>query len=92
MGAHPICEMTPSDDGWFSMNSPWAHDRVLLSGPLGEIEKDMVDEDRMIKMGEKMNMHGLNNIRWFNNQKSLVMFTYIDPGHEQTHNTFLATS
>ena len=45
-------------------------------------KKNMVDEDRMIQMGEKMSMHVLSNIRWFNNQKSLIMFTYINHGHK----------
>ena len=73
--------MTPNDNGWFIMNSPWAHDRVWVSSPPREIEKNIVDEDQMIWMAEKINMHVLNNIRWFNNQKSLILLTYIDPGH-----------
>ena len=52
----------------------------------------MVDEDRTIQVGEKMNMHVLNNMRLFNNQKSLIMFAYINHGHEWTQNTFLVTS
>ena len=51
------------------------YDIEALSGPPEEIDKNMVDEDRMILMREKMNMHVLSNIRSFNNQRSLIMFT-----------------
>ena len=63
-----------------------------LSGPPEEIDKNMVDEDRTIPMRETMNMHVLSNIRSFNNQGSLIMFTCTDHQIEQTHNTFLVTS
>ena len=83
--------MAPNDNDLFSMNGPWAHNRVWVSDPPREVKKNMVDGDRTIQMGEKMDMHVLNNITQFNNQKSLIMFTYIDPEHKQTHNTFLVT-
>ena len=64
-----------------------------LSSPPEEIDKNMVDEDRTIQIREKMNMHELSNIRLFNNQRRhLILFTCINHGLEQTHNTFLITS
>ena len=53
-----------------------------LCRPPGEIDKNMVDEDRTILMGEKMNMHVLHNIRSCNNQRSLAMFTCSSHGQE----------
>ena len=62
-----------------------------LSSPPEEVDKNMVDEDRMILMREKMNVCVLNNIRSFNNKGSLVMFTCTDHQIEETHNIFLVT-
>ena len=53
-----------------------------LSGPPEEIGKNMVDEDRMITMREKINMCVLSNIRSFNNQRSLLIFTCTDNEQE----------
>ena len=66
--------------------------REASSGPLEEAGKNMVDEDRMIQIREKMNVCVLGNIRSVNNQGNLVVFTCVNPGHGWTHNTFLVTS
>ena len=63
-----------------------------VSGPPEEVNDNMVDEDRMILMREKMNMHVLGNTRSFNNQRSLVMFTCTGHRNERSHDTFLVTS
>ena len=49
-----------------------------LSGPSEEVDKNKVDEDRMILMREKTNICVLSKIRSFNNQGSLIMFTCTD--------------
>ena len=51
-------------------------------GPLEEIDDNMVNEDRMILMREKMNMWVLGNIGSFNNQRSLMMFICSGHRHE----------
>ena len=66
------------------------HREALSSPP--EVDKNMMDEDRMIQVREKRNMCVLGNIRSFNNQGSLIMFTCVNHEHEQTQNTFLVTS
>ena len=62
-----------------------------VSSPPEETDRNMVHEDRMILMREKMNMHVLSNIRSFNNQGSLIMYTCANHKIEWTHNTFLVT-
>ena len=63
-----------------------------LSSPPEEVDKNIVDEDRMILMREKMNMCVFSNIISFNNQGSLIMLTCTDHQIGWTQNTFLVTS
>ena len=66
--------------------------REALSSPPEEVNKNTVNEDRTIQMRQKMSLYVLGNIRSFNNQGSPLMFTCVNCGHEQTHNSFLVTS
>ena len=75
-----------------NLSSPPKEIDEEVSGPPEEIDKNMLDEDRMILVREKTNMHVMSNIRSFNNQSSLVVFTCTGHRHKWTHNTFLVTS
>ena len=71
----------------------WADYHIeALSSPPKEVGKNMVDEDRMILMREKMNVHVLSNIRSFNIEGKLFMFTCTNHPVEWTQNSFMVTS